>query len=70
MKLTSGIFIHLHRHQKATMTFLLKAELWARAHWMHRKKVVIFPEGSLAPQLMDPEQNLCVHLTSLTFNHL
>lgn len=55
------------------MTLLLKAELWARTHWINRGKVFItlstanfFPEWSLAPRLIDP----IIHLISLTFNHL
>lgn len=41
MKLVSLIFIHHHRHQGVTMILLLKAELWPRTPWMHRKKVDI-----------------------------
>lgn len=38
----SFFFFHpFHRHLKATMTLLLKAELWERARWMHRGKVDI-----------------------------
>ncbi|TMS03943.1 Selenocysteine insertion sequence-binding protein 2 [Larimichthys crocea] len=34
----------LRGHLKATMTLLLKAELWERARWMHRGKVLEVPD--------------------------